>query len=212
MYALKVDLNEQILGMSVAHVMKAMAMKAEETMEPTTNNDLTDGACTSTGDSCDDADAQQRCAQPLASYDGALDIELSNLPIPFHISYCFPGAASEKTCHGLAMHACRVATMSMDVVRGRIPSQNLERYLTGPCLRKLETMAYLLGNHMKTHPKLREELCYLPVIPSMANGMMVSPTTLEMVVGMKIGTTQYWSSMVFKVNGRRWVCTFSDIG
>lgn len=55
----------------------------------------------------------------LPAYDGSIRIELSNRPVPFHISRCYPGTLSEAECRKFSLASCRLACMSLDVVRGR---------------------------------------------------------------------------------------------
>lgn len=148
----------------------------------------------------------------LPAYDGSIRVELSNNPIPYHIARCFPGKMDEDECSRFAMHSCRIACMSLDVVRGRTPPQVLQRAVTPPCLKRLETMSYLLENHMRTHQDLKKRLCYLPAIPSLVYGTLVSPETTEIVVSLNIGEICYWVNLVLKQVGSRWVCTLADLG
>ncbi|SCB76272.1 hypothetical protein GA0061078_0347 [Bifidobacterium bohemicum] len=148
----------------------------------------------------------------VMSYSGTIGMELANRPVPYHISRCFPGTLESSQCQELVMSACRVAYMCVDVVRGRMPPQNLQRAVSPSCMKRLETMAYLLKNHMRTHRELKEQLCYLPVMPTLINGVLVSPETTEFVVGATIGQVQYWVSLVFRCESNRWVCTTADLG
>jgi hypothetical protein len=148
----------------------------------------------------------------LSGYDGTIGMELSNRPVPYHISRCFPADLTNEQCQRMAMSACRVACMCVDVMRGRMPPKNLGRIMLPECMKRLETMAYLLKNHMRTHRELKERLCYLPAMPTLVNGVLVSSEITEMVVSVIIGREQYWVSLVFRCQRGRWVCTTADLG
>ncbi|MBB2954780.1 hypothetical protein FHX77_000160 [Bifidobacterium commune] len=148
----------------------------------------------------------------LPSYDGYVHAELSNQPISYHISRCYPGTLSEAECQRFALASCRIACMSMDVIRGRIPPRKLQRVLNASCLRRLETMAYLLENHLRTHQELKARLSYLPAMPTLVYGTLVSLDTTEIVVNLMVGKDSYWVNLVLKRVGSRWICTTADLG
>lgn len=148
----------------------------------------------------------------LAACDGSIRIELSNRPVPYHISRCYPGTMSEADCRQFALSSCRLACMSLDVVRGRTPPQSLQQALSGPCIQRLETMSYLLENHLRTHQELKAKLCYLPAVPTLVHATLVSPDTTETVVSLGVGKTTYWVTLVFRRTGSRWICTTADLG
>lgn len=102
--------------------------------------------------------------------------------------------------------------MSADIMRGQLHAGKLRRAVTGPCLKKLETMAYLLDNHMQSNPELKAKLRYLPVVPRMMSGMFINPTTFEISTHLTIGVQNYWSNIVLRQMGCRWLCTMTDIG
>ncbi|WEV63305.1 Rv3235 family protein [Bifidobacterium sp. ESL0732] len=148
----------------------------------------------------------------LPTYDGSIRIELSNRPVPYHISRCYPGALSEAECQKFSLACCRLACMSLDVVRGRTPPQSLQRTLSGPCIQRLETLSYLLENHLRTHQELKAKLCYLPAVPMLVYTTLVSPNTIEVVVSLAVGKSTYWVTLVFRRSGSRWICTTADLG
>ncbi|WEV68327.1 hypothetical protein OZX72_04995 [Bifidobacterium sp. ESL0769] len=148
----------------------------------------------------------------LPTYDGSIRIELSNRPVPYHISRCYPGTLSEAECRKFSLSSCRLACMSLDVVRGRTPPQSLQHSLSGPCVQRLETMSYLLENHMRTHQELKAKLCYLPAVPMLVYTTLVSPETTETVVSLCVGKSTYWVTLVFHRSGSRWICTTADLG
>lgn len=155
---------------------------------------------------------QARPREGLPACDGSIRVELSNSPVPYHMARCYPGRLDAGQCRHFAMLSCRIACMSLDIVRGRTPPQVLQRTVSPPCLKRLETMSYLLENHMRTHQELRKQLCYLPAIPSLVYGTLVSPETSEAVVSLFVGDISYWVNLVFKQVGARWMCTLADLG
>ncbi|KAB7791019.1 hypothetical protein [Bifidobacterium leontopitheci] len=147
------------------------------------------------------------------SLDGFLRMESSDTPVPYHVSSCCgPDSIDAVQVHALVMSAARIACMSADIMRGQLPAGMLKRAATASCLKKLETMAHLLEHHMRTHPEIRVRLKYFPVIPHMLSGMFVSPTKLEISAHLTIGKDHYWSNLILKQVGCRWLCTMSDIG
>ncbi|MCO6558169.1 MAG: hypothetical protein J6575_01805 [Bifidobacterium sp.] len=102
--------------------------------------------------------------------------------------------------------------MSMDVIRGRTPPQSLQHALSGQCIQRLETMSYLLENHLRTHQELKAKLCYLPAVPMLVYATLVSPDTIETVVSLSVGKSTYWVTLVFRRSGSRWICTTADLG
>lgn len=147
------------------------------------------------------------------SLDGFLSLESSDSPVPYHItSCCGQDSMDAAQVHALAMSAARIACMSADIMRGQLPAAMLKRAATESCLKKLETMARLLENHMRAHPEAKVRLKYFPVVPHMLSGMFVSLTKLEISAHLTIGKDNYWSNMILKQVGCRWMCTMSDIG
>lgn len=152
---------------------------------------------------------------PLPSDDGFISVEMAQRPVPYHIARCFPkGAGDERIPQGqaLALSTCRMACMTADFVRGRLPGSMLQRAFAAACLKRLQTMAYLIDNHMATHPELRARLCLLPVIPHWIDGMLISPSAFEVTVHMTIGPEHYWVNLKLRLIGCRWMCTVADIG
>ena len=113
---------------------------------------------------------------PLPSYDGFIVVELSDRPVRYHIQPTFIGGLNAKECHSMAMAACRIACTSADAIRGKLSVAHLNRAMTKPCLERLQTMQYLLGTHMVTHPELKAKFCYLPTVPTLIDGMIIGRT------------------------------------
>ena len=61
-------------------------------------------------------------------------------------------------------------------------------------------------------PELKAKLRYLPVVPRMMSGMFINPTTFEISTHLTIGVQNYWSNIVLRQMGCRWLCTMTDIG
>lgn len=148
----------------------------------------------------------------IPSLDGFVFLESSSDPVPYHITSCGFDDIIAVQGHTFALMCMRIACMSADIMRGRMHPDKLKRSLTAPCLRRLETMAALLIDHMRSNPELRARLSYLPVVPHSMSGMLVSAVTFEMSTHLTIGAQHYWSNIVLRQMGCRWVCTYSDIG
>ena len=81
-----------------------------------------------------------------------------------------------------------------------------------PWLDRLQTMQYLLGIHMVTHPELKAKFCYLPTVPTLIDGMITGKDTLEMAVFMTIGQENLRVNLKLKYIGSRWMCIYADLG
>ncbi|WP_223852045.1 hypothetical protein [Bifidobacterium myosotis] len=149
---------------------------------------------------------------PLPGYDGFIVVELSDRPVRYHIQPTFVGGLNAQECHAMALAACRIACTSTDAVRGKLSVDRLQRAMTQPCLERLRTMQYLLDAHMITHPETKARFCYLPTVPTLVDGMIISQETLEMAVFMTIGQEDIRVNLRFKYIGSRWMCQFADLG
>lgn len=153
----------------------------------------------------------RRC-QPLPSHDGFIVVELSDRPVRYHIQPTFFGGLDAQECHTMAMAACRIACKAADVIRGKLSVDRLKRAMTKPCLDRLQTMQYLLDVHMISHPELKAKFCYLPTVPTLIDGMIISAETLEMAVLMTIGQENLRVNLKLRRIGSRWMCNFADLG
>jgi hypothetical protein len=150
--------------------------------------------------------------EPLPSYDGFIVVELSERPVRYHIQPIFDGGPDARECHTMAMATCRIACKSADAIRGKLSVDRLSRAMTKPCLDRLRSMQYLLDSHMVTHPELKAKFCYLPTVPTLIDGMIISKETLEMTVLMSIGQDNLRANFKFRYIGSRWMCMFADLG
>ncbi|MBT1171912.1 hypothetical protein JS528_00760 [Bifidobacterium sp. MA2] len=150
--------------------------------------------------------------QNLPVYEGVVHVELGAEPVPYRIIATADDVMEEREFHALAVSTCRVACLAADVIRGKLASSALKRAVTAPCLKRLETLAYLIDNQMRRNIELRARMRYLPVIPHDVSGMLVSETSMEMVVKLSIGGTVYWSTIRLKRIGCRWMCVVVDMG
>lgn len=148
----------------------------------------------------------------VPAYDGTIRLELSNKPVHYHISGCIVGDMADSDCQNLALSSCRIACMAADIIRGRHISHRLHRAVSGQCIRKLETLSYLLDNHLHARRELKTQLLRLPAVPQWMEGMWISETKIEIVVLLSIGTLQYLVNLVLSQTGSRWLCTMADMG
>lgn len=147
---------------------------------------------------------------PIPPFEGFLFIELSKKPVPYRIARCFAGQIDARQCHALALSSCHISCMATDMVRGRLPRAKLQRSVTSPCLRKLDTMAMLRrGDNL---PGQGHPMGTLPVIPQSLHGMLVSPTRIEVAVHLTIGLEHHWVNLILQETGSRWMCVMVDVG
>ena len=146
------------------------------------------------------------------SYDGFVIVELAHEPIPYHISSTFQGLVEERECHALAVCACRVACLAVDVIRGKLASTILRRAVNSSVLDRLDRLAYLMDTRMNSDSAFKAVFRYPPVVPHWLSGMLISPTCLEMCAQISIGRQQMWSTLRLEQVGNRWVCTYADMG
>ncbi|WP_236029450.1 MULTISPECIES: hypothetical protein [Bifidobacterium] len=149
---------------------------------------------------------------PLPGFNGFIVVELSDRPVRYHIQPTFIGGMNADECHTMALAACRIACTSADAVRGKLSVDRLHRAMTQPCLERLRTMQYLLDTHMLTHPSDKAKFCYLPTVPTLIDGVIVSQETLEMAVFMTIGQEDVRVTLRFRFIGSRWMCQYADLG
>ena len=102
--------------------------------------------------------------------------------------------------------------MSADVIRGRAVAKQMQRKVSEPCMKRLQTMSNFVQIHMSTHEDLRRQMCVMPIVPQWLHGMVVSPQCCEITIRLSIGTLQYLSNIVLRQVGSRWMCTFADFG
>lgn len=151
-------------------------------------------------------------SRALPCYDGAIYMQASSEPVPYHFSVGFRGELTRTQCDSMALLSCSLACMSADMVRGRVTSAQLRRRLTYPCLRRLETMSQLVALHLDEHEELRSELCTMPVIPRWVNGMVLTPYKCEITIHVTIGRFCYFPTIIMIHTRGHWVCSHADFG
>lgn len=151
-----------------------------------------------------------RSAPPVL--DGHIVVELSNNPVSYHIAQCFLGVVDPEQGRELARSSCRIACMAVDVARGRLPSNRLQRAATSQCIDRLGTMTQLLGRTRTSADDPDGQMGRLPAIPRSVNGMMLSPARVEMTVHLMIGMSHHWVNLIMQYMGSRWLCVMVDIG
>jgi hypothetical protein len=144
--------------------------------------------------------------------DGFIRLELSGDPVSYHLTWCFGDTMEDIDCNDLATRSCRMACLIADMIRGRPVSASLQRSVIDSCLKRLETVSYLLDNHMRTHEDLKAQLRYLPAVPLSMHGVFVSETKLDMAVHLRIGQSNYWVNLILRLAGSRWLCVYADMG
>ncbi|MBM6699416.1 hypothetical protein H7U32_03570 [Bifidobacterium pullorum subsp. saeculare] len=148
----------------------------------------------------------------LHVYEGSLAVGFAGGAVPYHIACVFPGDSFADQCHSLALHACRIACYTADVLRGRLDPDRLRKVVTDECLDRMRLMARLLDHHMLKDKRMLDSFTRMPVVPVWLNGMLVNPTSLEMDSALTIGGVIYLSNVKLNRFGGIWKCTFADMG
>ncbi|WP_300766829.1 hypothetical protein [uncultured Bifidobacterium sp.] len=158
----------------------------------------------------------QRGLRPPQIIDGRVRLAIDGLFVPYHITTCFRSELGADAFHAAAVRSCQLACMAADIVRGRSVPSSVFRVASHSCVSRLQTMAMLLEIHRDEHGgedhEEQADMRRYPVVPFMVNGMLVSPERFEMCVRLGIGRVTYWSSLVFRLTGSRWLCVLADFG
>lgn len=147
-----------------------------------------------------------------ASYDGFIRIELSQEPVPYHVVKISPEHLDKAHCHAMAVAACRMGILTVDVIRGKLSANGLRRAASAKVIERLQRLAFIIETRMSRDDEYKARLKYPPVMPHWLSGTFISQTCLEMCMQLSIGREIYWSNLRFEQIGCRWVCTFADIG
>lgn len=153
-----------------------------------------------------------RESERLPVYNGFIVLELSSRPVKYHFASTFIDCMDAQESHQMAMASCRIACRTADVVRGRYNLQHLSRAMTKPCMNRLGVMRGLFESHMLANPDIKVRLGYLPVVPTLIDGVIVSKEIVEMAVFVSIGRDRFCVNLKFKFIGSRWMCIFADFG
>lgn len=145
-------------------------------------------------------------------YEGVIHVGFGGGPVPYRIVSATDDVMEARECHALAVSTCRIACLTADVVRGKLSSNALKRAVTAPCIKRIETLAYLVDSRMRRDIELRARMRYLPVVPHDVSGMLVSETRLETAVKLSVGGTVFWASIALKRIGCRWMFVVIDMG
>lgn len=163
-------------------------------------------------ESSDGDGAPSRTEQNLPVYEGSIYVELGADAVPYRIVATEDGVMGERECHALAVSACRIACLTADVIRGKLAPSALKRAVTAPCLKRIETLAFLVDSQLRKNLELRARMRCLPVVPHDVSGTLVNETSVEMVIKISVGGTVYWSTVTFRRIGCRWMCVVVDMG
>lgn len=147
-----------------------------------------------------------------ASYDGFIRIELSREPVPYHVVRICAEPLDKEHCHSMAVAACRIGILALDIARGKLSANGLRRAASAKVIERLQRLAFIIETRMSKDDEYKARLKYPPVVPHWLSGAFISQTCLEMCMQLSIGREVYWANLRFEQVGCRWVCTFADIG
>lgn len=148
----------------------------------------------------------------MPSFDGVILVELADEPVKYHFAHTVVDGPDAMQCHSLMMASCRLACKSAEAVRGRSNLNQFNRAMTTTCIDRLRTMQYLMEHIFIAQPRLKAQLCYLPIVPNAVHALLVAKDSVETVVMMTVGERKVIANMTFRFMGSRWMCTFADIG
>lgn len=153
-----------------------------------------------------------RADKQPASYDGFIRVELSREPVPYHVVKVFSEHLDENHCHAMAVAACRMGILTLDVIRGKLSANGLRRAASAKVIERLQRLAFIIEHRMNRDDEYKAKLKYPPVMPLWLSGAFISSTCLEICMQLSIGHELYLANLRFEQVGCRWVCTFADIG
>ncbi|TCD54809.1 hypothetical protein EJ419_01545 [Alloscardovia theropitheci] len=132
--------------------------------------------------------------------------------IKFHIAQCVNGDIDKQTCIKLAYSSCNMACLAIDVVRGRLGFNMLNSLAHPKVISRLNSLSVLLCEENGSSQIVwADRACkHLPIIIRTFNGFAVSPVRFNANVGLMLAGKPCWAYVVFRFNGRKWVCTSCD--
>lgn len=154
----------------------------------------------------------QMKGSPLPSFEGEITVQSSQATIPYHFQTIFRDPLQPSMVHSLAMHACMTACIVVDVVRKRRPAHTARKYISEECLKKLQTLSYVLQYCKIEGIELTSKLFFVPPEPRLVHGMFISQTKVDVSISLRVGAINAWANLVFERRAGKWLCTTVDIG
>lgn len=158
---------------------------------------------------------------PDGCIDARISVGVSDILVPIRIARVVPSDLPADECLRVTAAAGAVACIAADVARGRLPGSTLYRFMDVTSISKLVTMGKIITDE---HDHRRAEglpdtipghalgIRTAPAITRRIRTMVTSPTAMDIVVCVSIGSQLCWAAMGWKLRGTRWMCTSCDIG
>ncbi|MFC0266099.1 hypothetical protein [Alloscardovia macacae] len=145
-------------------------------------------------------------------FDTYYRVGTSNETIRFHIAQCVSGDIDRDTCVKLAYNSCNVACLAIDIVRGRLGVNMLNALVHPTVIGYLENLIELLDLQPSTFviPWADGTRKHHLLILRTLNGFVISPTHFTANIGLTVGGQPCWAYVVFRSNGRKWMCMHCD--
>lgn len=150
----------------------------------------------------------------LPVYEGEVSVGFSRECLKYHVGMCYFDSRDEQAFVNLALKTCQIACIAADISRGRPISPAMSQLLTKSCITKLTNMWKLMDEYFTDNndSETRSAVRSFPAVPSLFNGMLVSPNHFEGVVRICAGPVKYWASLSLELKNNRWICTYADLG
>lgn len=135
--------------------------------------------------------------------------------IKFHIARCVPEDISRAECGKIAINACNIACLSIDVLRGRLSPKLLTRLMSPEIIEKMlitEAFAQKYSDPGHFDAIDSAETRHMPVIARFVYVMATSPVTCEATILLGIGPNLCWCNLVISKQRGKWICTMCDVG
>lgn len=145
-------------------------------------------------------------------FDAYYRIGTKNENIKFHIAQCVEGDIDRDTCIKLAYSSCNMACLAIDIVRGRLGINMISALAHPKVMSRIGTLKQLMRDEVSV-PQIAwaDSACkHLPLILRTLNGFAVSPVRFNASIGLMLAGKPCWAYVVFRFNGRKWVCTSCD--
>ena len=151
-----------------------------------------------------------------------LPIGLSPQPVPIRVSYVSEEDLDIDESLRVSYVAASIATLVIDVVRGRLSPDGLHRFIEGSYVTKLVSLSSLIAECQPyISSKKTSWLCRrmgklrgveAPPVSRRVRSIVKSRDIMDINVSMMVDVRRCWSSMKWERQGSRWMCTLCDIG
>ncbi|MDO5687768.1 MAG: hypothetical protein Q4G29_00440 [Pseudoscardovia radai] len=151
-----------------------------------------------------------------------LPIGLTPQPVPVRVSYVSEEDLDIDESLRVSYVAASIATLVIDVVRGRLSAAGLHRFIESSYVTKLVSLSSLIAECQPYIPSKKTNwLCRrmgklrgveAPPVSRRVRSIVKTRDVMDITVSMTVDVRRCWSSMKWERQGSRWMCTLCDIG